>query len=204
MIRYIKGILSIINDNNIVVETSSGLGFEIQIASGSPFYKYGEGDEIMVFTDLIVREDDMKLYGFHNRESLDLFHLLTSVSGIGPKGAMAILGSMTGDDLKRAIAFGDVKEVSKAQGVGKKTAERIVLELKDKVGAFADFDNTSNVGIKLSDNESLDGLNPRTEAINGLVSLGYSKAEAFDAVSHILEEELSSEEYLRRALKRLF
>ena len=85
---------------------------------------------------MVVKEDDMSLYGFHNRESLEMFRMLTSVSGIGPKGAMAIMGALPLDELKRAIAFEDSKAISQAPGVGKKTADRLVLELKDKVGAM--------------------------------------------------------------------
>lgn len=107
----------------IVVETPSGIGFEINIPAGSPLYKYGEGEEITVFTAMIVKEDDISLYGFHNRESLDLFRMLITVSGIGAKGAMSIMGSMSADELRRAIVFEDVKEISKANGVGKNCGE---------------------------------------------------------------------------------
>ena len=134
MIKYIKGYYSMTFAGGIVVETSSGIGFEINIPAGSPLYKYGEGEEITVFTAMIVKEDYISLYGFHNRESLDLFRLLITVSGIGAKGAMSIMGSMSADELRRAIMFEDVKEISKANGVGKKTAERLILELKDKIG----------------------------------------------------------------------
>ena len=135
MIRYIKGTYTMQFENSIVVETGSGVGFEIFVHQGSPIYKHSEGDEIQVFTEMIVREDGMSLYGFHNKETLEFFRMLTTVSGIGPKGAMGILGSMPLSELKLAIAMGDVKSISKAQGVGKKTAERLVVELKDKVGA---------------------------------------------------------------------
>ena len=134
MIKYIKGYYAMTFAGGIVIETPSGIGFEINIPAGSPLYKYGEGEEITVFTAMIVKEDDISLYGFHNRESLDLFRMLITVSGIGAKGAMSIMGSMSADELRRAIVFEDVKEISKANGVGKKTAERLILELKDKVG----------------------------------------------------------------------
>ena len=189
----------------IVVETSSGIGFEINIPAGSPLYKYGEGEEITVFTAMIVKEDDISLYGFHNRESLDLFRMLITVSGIGAKGAMSIMGSMSADELRRAILFEDVKEISKANGVGKKTAERLILELKDKIGKLGGTSDAVAGSAVISGASTDAGANDaRTEAIYALVSLGYSKAEAFGAVSKVLDEGLTGEEYIKRALKSLF
>lgn len=211
MIKYIKGYYAMTLAGGIVVETSSGIGFEINIPAGSPLYKYGEGEEITVFTAMIVKEDDISLYGFHNRESLDLFRMLITVSGIGAKGAMSIMGSMSSDELRRAILFEDVKEISKANGVGKKTAERLILELKDKIGklggmveaaAGSSLGNGLSAGADTGAEAGADDA--RTEAIYALVSLGYSKAEAFAAVSRVPEEGLTGEEYIKRALKSLF
>ncbi|MBQ1385060.1 MAG: Holliday junction branch migration protein RuvA [Firmicutes bacterium] len=202
MIRYIKGTYTMQFENGIVVETSSGIGFEIFIPQGSPIYKHAEGDEVQVFTEMIVREDDMSLYGFHNRESLEFFKLLTTVSGIGPKGAMGILGSMPLDQLRQAIALGDVKAISKAQGVGKKTAERLVVELKDKVGS-PDIDMSTGELLGTGGNAP-DGNDARSEAISALMSLGYARAEAFKAVSAVGDEGLTSEEYIKKALRSLF
>lgn len=193
--------------SGIVVETPSGIGFEINVPAGSPLYKYGEGEEVKVFTAMIVKEDDVSLYGFHNRESLDFFRMLITVSGIGAKGAMAIMGSMSVDELRRAIMFEDVKEISKANGVGKKTAERLILELKDKVGKL-DIEGVSAAdmtGITVSGGTGAeDSGDSRTEAIQALVALGYSKAEAFGAVAKVPEDNLTSEEYIKKALKSLF
>ncbi len=203
MIRYIKGTLAMQLENGIVVETGSGIGFEIFVHQGSPIYKHSEGDEIQVFTEMIVREDGVSLYGFHNRESLEFFRLLTTVSGIGPKGAMGILGSMPLNELKLSIAMGDVKAISKAQGVGKKTAERLVVELKDKVGQ-ADIDAETG---EIAGNMTSDGASSgdaRSEAIAALISLGYARSEAFKAVSSVGDEGLTSEEYIKKALKNLF
>ena len=189
-------------ESGVVVETSAGIGFEIFVPQGSPIYKHSEGDEITVFTEMIVREDDMSLYGFHNKESLEFFKLLTTVSGIGPKGAMGILGSMPLDQLRQAIALGDVKAISKAQGVGKKTAERLVVELKDKVGA-PDMDMETGELAGYGD-AAPDGSDARSEAISALISLGYARAEAFKAVSAVGDEGLTSEEYIKKALRSLF
>ena len=202
MIRYIKGTYTMQFENGIVVETGSGIGFEIFVHQGSPIYKHAEGEEIQVFTEMVVREDGMSLYGFHNRESLEFFRMLTTVSGIGPKGAMGILGSMPVDELKLAIAMGDVKSISKAQGVGKKTAERLVVELKDKVGAWDIDTDTGEISGGSDATRAADDA--RSEAISALISLGYARAEAFKAVSAVGEEGLTSEEYIKKALKSLF
>lgn len=186
-------------ENGIVVENGSGMGFEINIPAGSPLYRYGEGEEVLVYTAMMVKEDDISLYGFHNRESLELFRLLITVNGIGAKAAMAIMGSMSTDELRQAILFEDVKAVSKANGVGKKTAERLILELKDRIGGFERSDASQSAAVYANADEDA-----RTEAISALAALGYTKAEAFGAVSKVPEEGLSCEDYIKKALKNLF
>ena len=198
MIRYVKGIYSMNINGGIVVETQSGLGLEIFLPANSPIYRYGEGETIMVYTSMIVKEDDISLYGFHNRDNLEIFERLITVSGVGAKGAMSILSTLEAAELKWAIAFEDAKEISRANGIGKKTAERIILELKDKLAktdipAYVPPADTADVS---SDS--------RSEAITALVALGYTKAEAFNAVASINDEGLSSEEYIKKALKNLF
>ena len=201
MIRYVKGVYSMNVNGGIVVDIQSGLGLEIFLPVNSPIYRYGEGETIKVYTSMIVKEDDIRLYGFHNRESLDLFENLITVSGVGAKGAMSIVGTLDTDQLKRAVAFEDAKEIARANGIGKKTAERIILELKDKIGRIDEdinkpsFDLPEN--LKVAEDE-------RTEAINALITLGYTKSEAFGAVSSVNDEGLSSQEYIKKALKNLF
>ena len=196
-------------ENSIIVETASGIGFEIFIPAGSPLYRYGEGEEIMVYTSMAVKEDDISLYGFHNREALELFELLITVNGIGAKAAMAILSVLSPEELRRAILFEDAKEISRANGVGKKTAERIILELKEKIGKLSGGSGDSGIPAELSGGVSggagADGsADNRVEAINALIALGYSKAEAFSAISQVLEEGLNCEDYIKKALKHLF
>ena len=145
---------------------------------------------------MIVKEDDMSLYGFSDKESLELFKLLITVNGVGPKAGLSIMSILPPSQLKMAIAGGDVKTISSASGVGKKTAERVILELKDKVGTF-DTDAVSMGDIfDIAD----DG---RSEAVAALIALGYSKNEAASAIGHVKEENLSSEEYIKKALKNL-
>ena len=201
MIRYVKGVYSMNVNGGIVVEIQSGLGLEIFLPVNSPIYRYGEGETIKVYTSMIVKEDDIRLYGFHNRESLDLFEKLITVSGVGAKGAMSIVGTLDTDQLKRAVAFEDAKEIARANGIGKKTAERIILELKDKIGRIDEDINKPSSdlpeNLKVAEDE-------RTVAINALIALGYTKAEAFGAVSSVNDEGLSSQEYIKKALKNLF
>ena len=194
-------------ENSIIVENASGIGFEIFIPSGSPLYRYGEGEEIMVYTSMAVKEDDISLYGFHNRETLELFELLITVNGIGAKAAMAILSVLSPEELRRAILFEDAKEISRANGVGKKTAERVILELKEKIGKLSGsadhghpMDEPSGAGAGNGAGQE----DSRVEAIHALMALGYSKAEAFSAVSQVADEGLSSEDYIKKALKHLF
>lgn len=201
MIRYIKGIYSMNVNGGIVMETQSGIGMRIFLPANSPIYRYGEGETIQVYTSMIVKEDNISLYGFHNREALELFEKLITVSGVGAKGAMSITGTLTSDEIKRAIAFEDAKEIARANGIGKKTAERIILELKDKIGSPIEDKGAVSMFTAGGDPDRSDS---RGEAINALISLGYTKAEAFSAVSSVNEEGLSSEEYIKRALKNLF
>ena len=194
-------------ENSIIVENSSGIGFEIFVPAGSPLYRYGEGEEIMVYTSMAVKEDDISLYGFHNREALELFELLITVNGIGAKAAMAILSALSPEELRRAILFEDAKEISRANGVGKKTAERVILELKEKVGKMSGSAGSHAEAAELAGAASAAGgicADNRTEAINALMALGYSKTEAFSAVSQVPEDGLSCEEYIKKALKHLF
>ena len=200
MIRYVKGTYGMAVNGGIVVETGSGIGLEIFLPMNSPIYKYSEGDSVMIFTSMIVKEDSMTLYGFHNRKSLEIFEKLITVSGVGAKGAMAIVGTLSVEELKRAIAFEDAKEIARANGIGKKTAERIILELKDKMGTI---DGDIPAGVSVSD-ITAGSADARSEAISAMVALGYTKAEAFSAVSAVNDEGLTSEEYIKKALKNLF
>ena len=190
MIKYIRGTYAMTFESGIVVETTSGIGFAVHVPTGSPLYRSREGEEVMVYTLMIVKEDDISLYGFHNKESLELFRMLITVNGVGAKAAMAIMGSMSADTLRRAILFEDVKEISKANGVGKKTAERLILELKDKLGKLEASANRAEGFGDEAISAAAEGMpDGRTEAINALIALGYTKAEAFAAVAKVAEEE---------------
>ncbi|MDR0357717.1 MAG: Holliday junction branch migration protein RuvA [Clostridiales Family XIII bacterium] len=193
MISYIHGKLSYKLENSIVIDTG-GVGYEIFMPDNSPLFFAREGEDVRVFTVMIVKEDDMSLYGFSDRESVNLFRLLISVSGVGAKAAMAILSVLPAPEAMKAIAFGDATMLTRANGVGKKSAERIILELSDKVG-------NANGGAPIPISASGAGIDPRAEAIEALLGLGYSRSEAGAAVMGVAEDGLSVEEYVKSALK---
>ncbi len=198
MIHYIKGTLEIKLPESVVIETG-GVGFKISVPSNSRLYMTQEGTEISVFTYMNVREDDISLYGFDDEEGIMLFEKLITVNGVGSKAAMAILSAMPSGEVRKAIMYEDADMLTRANGIGKKTAQRIVLDLKDKVGTGADL--TVPTGMEgaspaaASDNKG--------EALDALIALGYARAEAAEALVGIKEQDLSVEEYIKLALKRI-
>lgn len=200
MLHYIKGILAIKTESQIVVE-AGGLGYEITVPANSSVYLAHEGEEITVYTAMMVREDDVSLYGFGSKAELDTFRKLITVSGVGAKAAVAILSAMPLHEVHQAIILEDAKTLTRANGIGKKTAERIVLELKDKFGHLEDAALPSGNDIALTAADTADN---RTEAANALMALGYTKSEAVNALASVKEADLTVEEYIKQALKRLF
>ena len=182
----------------IVLETASGIGFRINVSDTSRLLTMKEGDELLVYTYLQVKEDGMSLYGFADHEELKLFELLITVNGVGPKAGLAIMSLGTPNQIKAAIAGKDAAAVSQAQGVGKKTAERVILELCDKVSVLPidGADLATPVVVATMNGE-------RAEAIVALTSLGYSKKEAENAIASVSDENLSAEQYIKNALKYL-
>ncbi|MDD5922509.1 MAG: Holliday junction branch migration protein RuvA [Eubacteriales bacterium] len=195
MIRYLKGKFFPQPDGNIIIETNSGIGFLVTIPSNSPLYKNYDGEEVKVYTLLSVREDDLSLYGFSNMEELSLFRLLTSVNGVGAKAGMALMSILPLEQLKQAIAEENISSLTEAQGVGKRTAQRIVLELKDKV----EYQPDQNSSLRMQPAFA----NERREAVEALIALGYMRSEAEEAVGMVPDEGLSSEEYIKNALKNM-
>ena len=197
MIYNLRGKLTACDINFIVVECG-GVGFKC-FTSLNTAKQLGEiGKEINVFTHLAVREDAMDLYAFATTAELDAFKLLITVSGIGPKAAVAILSELTPDRLALGIASGDAKSITAAQGVGKKTAERVVLELKDKIGSIA----TEAASATVSNLQKNIENSASAEAIEALVSLGYSQSDAAVVVGS-LDSSMSVDEMIRYGLKEL-
>lgn len=194
MYSYIKGTVEEIYLDRIVLE-NNGIGYEINVSSFTA-QSVQKGKEAKIFTKLIVREDDMSLCGFASRKELEMFKLLTSVSKIGPKVGLGILSCATPPQLSAYILSEDIAKLSKCPGVGKKTAERIILELKDKVDKeSAEFEatlfNQAPTGLELD------------EAVEALLALGYSNVEAKEAVQKFKKDGLKTEDLIKKALTYL-
>ena len=195
MIGFIRGELAEKGDGYIIVDVN-GVGYEIFVPANSRAYLSEEGREVMVYTAMMVKEDDVSLYGFMRKGELD------AVNGVGAKAAISILSSFTLEQIQQAIAFEDVKTITKANGIGKKTAERIVLELKDKFGAAAAQEAFQEAaGSDVGADVVSDG---RSEAVSALMALGYTRGEAMSALSSVEDSDLTAEEYIKRALRNLF
>lgn len=195
MIYNLRGTLTYCDQNFAVVECG-GVGFKC-FTTLTTLREIGKvGNEVNLYTHLSVREDAMDLFGFASKEELESFRLLISVSGIGPKAAVAILSEMTPDRLAVCIASGDAKMLTKAQGVGKKTAERVVLELKDKMGAIGASDVAAAAAAG-----SAEGTDS-AEAVQALVALGYTQSDAAVVIGR-LDPSLSVDEMIRIGLKEL-
>jgi len=197
MIAFLKGTIANISEGQVVIETN-GLGY-ICYVPNNVASSLKTDEEAKIITHMVVREDDISLYGFLTYQDKDLFLRLLSISGVGAKVALSILSGLSGDRLIEALASGDTAALSSIKGIGKKTAERIVLELKDKVSA--DFGDSMR-GIISATGTFVPVSSATNEAITALVSLGYSKAEAARSVASIGGiENLSVEEILLKALK---
>ena len=201
MIAYIRGIVEDISEDNVVLDVHD-IGYNVKISADTAGRLPGAGEVAKLYTYTLVKEDAFQLYGFLTRDELELFKLCITVSGIGPKGAQAILSVMDTDSLRFAIMSGDVKAISKAPGIGKRTAERLILELKGKIT----MDDTSIGKEIISQGGSVTAdTDQKREAVEALVSLGYGQAESLRAVNSIENiEELDSGSILKAALKKIF
>lgn len=198
MIRHITGKYLFYEKGSIVVETQGGIGFRIHVADTSPVLMNArEGDVVQLYTYMQVKDDGMSLFGFNDRDALTLFEQLLTVNGVGPKAGLAIMSIGTVNQIKAFIMHKDAKSIAKAQGVGKKTAERVILELADKVSAvpIQDAEIATESAVLFSDE--------RNNAVVALTTLGYSKAEAEEAIGHVPEDDLTIEEYIKKSLKFL-
>ena len=200
MYAYIKGELAEINTDHIVIE-AGGIGYQVFISLQTFDYLPSVGENLKIYTYLYLREDAMILYGFLTKDDLELFKLLISVSGIGPKGGLSILSTLEADDLRFAILSGDAKAISKAPGVGGKTAQRVILELKDKLSLEDAFEAKTE---HVQKNAAAAGGSVKNDAVMALTALGYSSTESLKAVSTVeITEDMDVEEVLKAALKHL-
>ena len=191
MIHYLRGKITMRFEGGVVVETG-GVGYEVHTPDNSSLYMNKGEDEVVVFISMIVREDDVSLYGFSDRESQEMFQKLRTVNGVGAKAALAVLSAMPLGDVKKAILYEDADTLTRANGIGKKTAQRIVLELKDKVSPFGE---ATTLGDQVASESG------KAEAIHALIGLGYTRSEAASALAGVQSDSLTTEEYIKLALR---
>ena len=203
MIAYVKGTVEDIAEDNAVIDVG-GIGYNVRISADTAARLPGIGENAKLYTYTSVREDAVQLYGFLSKNDLDIFRQCIMVSGIGPKGALSILSVLNADALRFAIITGDAKAISKAPGVGTKTAERLILELKGKVSVQDTMIGREIQGAGAASPGMAD-TPQKQEAVEALVSLGYGNAEALKAVNAIQGiENMDSGAVLKAALKKMF
>ena len=195
MISFVKGELAEILEGKIVVETG-GLGIEINVPASVMEELPVIGEEVKIYTYFRVSEDAMSLYGFNSRKDLAMFEQLIGVSGIGPKGALSILSAMNPDELRMAIITGDDKLISTAPGIGAKTAQRVIVDLKDKV-------NRDDIPGTIPAVRTAAVNSDAAEVIEALVNLGYGRSEASRIVRSVAAEGMDAEQMLKEALRSL-
>lgn len=199
MIGYLKGIVAGVYEDMAVIEVG-GIGMNVHMPASCLDLIDGIGTDIKVYTYLHVREDAMTLYGFLTRDDLELYRMLISVNGVGPRGALALLSVMNADDLRFAILSGDSKMISKAPGVGAKTAQRIIIDLKDKIDPVMTITNQVQAVPDTSD--PVKG-SAREEAALALIALGYSQSAAYAAVKAVSSDTQDVESILKAALSNI-
>ncbi len=200
MFAFISGTLSYINENSVVIETA-GIGYRLLVSERTVSKLPKEGEFVKLFTHMNVKEDGITLYGFFSNDELEVFITLTSVSGVGPKAALAILSVLEPQEIYLAIVTEDSASISKAQGVGKKIAARIVMELKDKIKNNSYIGSVSNV---ISPQQTLAASSQeKQDAIDALTALGYSKSEAVKSVMEVSIDGMSADNIIRLAIKKI-
>lgn len=197
MISYLNGTLEYILYDYIIVDVNN-TGYQVFVSSYTISQLPKIGSNIKIHTHMNVREDAILLYGFLIIDELDMFNMLIMVSGIGPKAALAILSTMRPADISTAIIIEDITSLSKAQGIGKKTAQRLILDLKDKLKTNTTFQNDTLLLDSIPNSNSY-----KQEAIEALIGLGYSQMEATKAVISIYQEDMSTEDIIKSALKKI-
>ena len=201
MIAYLQGIVAGITDTKVILDVNH-IGFQVFMSSRDIQAMPGQGEEARIYTYLNVKEDAMQRYGFLSQDDLDVYKLLLNVSGIGPKGGLGILSAMTADDLRFAVLSEDAKSIAKAPGIGAKTAQKLILELKDKLSLEDAFEkkleNTAAASVKAGLDDA------KSEAVQALVALGYSNSDALKSVRKAeITSDMDTETILKLALKQM-
>ena len=195
MISYLKGTLAWRGEDRVIVGTG-GVGYQVFVSPVTLSALPQTESEVQLFTHMSVKEDGISLFGFRSMEELTLFHQLIGVSGVGPKGALALLGVLPASQIRIAIVTEDAAALAKAPGLGKKTAQKIIIDLKDKMKN----ETLLPEGWEETPQE-MTGAGPKTEALEALLALGYSRSEAVRALANLPQED--TESLLKAALKRM-
>jgi Holliday junction DNA helicase RuvA len=201
MIGYLKGELAEVKESYVVLETGN-IGYEVYLPSSAIMELPSRGSTIKLYTYLHVREDAIGLFGFLTKDDLEMFKLLITVNGIGPKGALGILSAISADDIRFAVLAEDVRAIAKAPGIGNKTAGKLILELKDKFKLETAFEQRL---LNQEERRSDSGVfGKREEAVQALTVLGYSGTDALKIVNQVdITEDMTSEEVLKLCLKKM-
>ena len=202
MIAFVRGTAVDMTEDSVIVE-AGGIGYEIYM-TGTDLSQIHMGEEVKIHTYFNVREDAMQLYGFRSKDDLQMFKLLLGVNGVGPKAAVGVLAGITADELRFAILSDDVKTLSKAPGIGKKTAQKLILELKDKMK----LEDAFELKLAHEQEKAVAGLGEisdgRQEAVEALVALGYSSTDALRAVRKVTDVAPDDVEGLLKAALKNF
>ena len=202
MIAFVRGTAVDMTENSVIVE-AGGIGYEIYM-TGTDLSQIHMGEEVKIHTYFNVREDAMQLYGFRSKDDLQMFRLLLGVNGVGPKAAVGVLAGITADELRFAILSDDVKTLSKAPGIGKKTAQKLILELKEKMK----LEDAFELKLAHEQEKAVAGLGEisdgRQEAVEALVALGYSSTDALRAVRKVTDVAPDDVEGLLKAALKNF
>lgn len=203
MIAYIRGKLASVEEDKAIVDVG-GVGYGIYMSVHAISLLPPVGSEVKLHTYLNVKEDMMQLFGFHTRDDLHVFKLLIGVSGIGPKGGQSILSVLSPDDLRFAVTSGDVKAISAAPGIGKKTAEKLIVELRDKLSIEDVLEHAVSGEPSKIRQETQGNSEIQSEAVQALTALGYGGTEALRAVRQVeITEDMKVETVLKHALKHM-
>ncbi|MCI5648654.1 MAG: Holliday junction branch migration protein RuvA [Fusicatenibacter sp.] len=204
MIGYIKGVVDTLTEGKLILE-NHGIGYELLVPSVFLDAGIREGQELKVYTCMSVREDGISLFGFLTRDDLTVYQMLIGVSGIGPKAALSILSTLSADELRFAVLSDDVKTISRTPGIGKKTAQKLILDLKDKFDLEDAFEQKLSHASGQSDSAAFKESGVFQEAVQALTALGYSNTEALQAVKKVeITEQMNTEMVLKAALKQMF
>lgn len=198
MIGRLRGLLAEKQPPHLMVE-AGGVGYELEMPLSSLYRLPAIGEPVTLYTHLVVREDAHLLYGFAERRERELFRELIRLNGVGPKLALALMSALEVDDLVRCVQQDDLKALTRVPGVGKKTAERLLVELRDRFTAWETQPGV--IALALEPTRSAPVSSAESDAVSALTTLGFKPAEAARAVAAVLEDGLSSEELIRRALK---